>query len=103
MSQNEVDEVKASARLPHLDIDLVHRRSPEGDAELITIHLQAMPSFRAFAQFLEATNPFLFWSRVAEAAWSPWLKLMQGPPLISSRPAADAPEDQAPDNGVTPP
>jgi hypothetical protein len=51
---------KATARLPGLNIEIVHRRSPSGDAEQISIHLQAMPSFEAFGRFLEDANPFLF-------------------------------------------
>ena len=73
MPQGYFDETKATARLPNLDIEIVHSRSPEGDAERITISLQAAPSFEAFGRFLEATNPFLFWMRFAQTAWAPWL------------------------------
>jgi hypothetical protein len=73
MAQGFFDETKATARLPNLDIEIVHGRSPAGDAERITISLQAAPSFEAFGRFLEATNPFLFWMRFAQTAWTPWL------------------------------
>jgi hypothetical protein len=73
MPQGFFDETKATARLRDLDIEIVHSRSPAGDAERITISLQAAPSFEAFGRFLEATNPFLFWMRFAETAWTPWL------------------------------
>lgn len=73
MPQGFFDETKASARLPNLDIEITHSRSPAGDAERITISLQAAPSFAAFGRFLEATNPFLFWMRCAQTAWTPWL------------------------------
>jgi hypothetical protein len=73
MPQGFFDETKAAARLPNLDIEIVHSRSPAGDAERITISLQAAPSFEAFGRFLEATNPFLFWMRFAQTAWTPWL------------------------------
>ncbi|HEX3495463.1 MAG TPA: hypothetical protein VHT48_08865 [Methylocella sp.] len=73
MPQGFFDETKATARLPNLDIEIVHGRSPAGDAERITISLQAAPSFAAFGRFLDATNPFLFWMRFAQTAWSPWL------------------------------
>jgi hypothetical protein len=63
MPQGFFDETKATARLPNLDIEIVRSRSPAGDAERITISLQAAPSFPAFGRFLEATNPFLFWMR----------------------------------------
>ena len=77
MQSSDLDETRASARLPHLDIDIVHRRSPEGDAEQILISLQAMPSLEAFGQFLETGNPFAFWTRLAETAWEQWLQAMQ--------------------------
>jgi hypothetical protein len=73
MPQGLFDETKATARLPNLDIEIVRSRSPARDAERITISLQAAPSFAAFGHFLEATNPFLFWMRFAQTAWTPWL------------------------------
>jgi hypothetical protein len=73
MPQGFFDETKATARLPNLDIEIVRSRSPAGDAERMTISLQAVPSFDAFGCFLEATNPFLFWMRFAQTAWTPWL------------------------------
>ena len=73
MPQGFIDETKATARLPNLDIEIVRSRSPAADAESITISLQAAPSFEAFGRFLEATNPFLFWMRFAQTAWTPWL------------------------------
>ena len=45
----------------------------EGDAERLSISLQAIPSFEAFGRYLESANPFLFWMRVAQTAWAPWL------------------------------
>jgi hypothetical protein len=73
LPQGYFDETKATARLPNLDIEIVRSRSPTEDAERITIILQAAPSFAAFGRFLEATNPFLFWVRCAQTAWTPWL------------------------------
>ncbi|MGH6835338.1 MAG: hypothetical protein ACREC9_07270 [Methylocella sp.] len=73
MPQGFFDETKATARLPNLDIEIVHGRSADGNAEHISIGLQAVPSFAAFASFLEATNPLLFWMRFAQTAWTPWL------------------------------
>ena len=67
------DATRATAHLPGLDIEIVHRRSPQADAEQISIHLQATPSFEAFGRFLEATSPFLFWAKAAQLMWQPWL------------------------------
>ena len=56
-----------------MDIEIVHRRSPNADAEQISINLQAVPSFEAFQRFLEIANPFAFLVQVAQMAWLPWL------------------------------
>jgi len=45
--QNDSDATKASARLPGLDIDIIHRQSPGGDWEQMSINLRATPSFDA--------------------------------------------------------
>ena len=77
MSDHHTDHnvTRASARLPGLDIEIVHRRSPGADAELISINLQAVPSFEAFGRHLEAVNPFALWLQAAQLAWLPWLGL----------------------------
>jgi hypothetical protein len=54
----EVDATTATAHLPGLGIEIIHRRLPDGDAEQISINLQAAPSFEAFARL----------------AWFPWLR-----------------------------
>ncbi len=59
----------ATARLPGLDIEVVHRRSPDGDREEISINLQAVPSFETFGRFLEAANPFVFWAEATRLTW----------------------------------
>ena len=75
MEQRDFDETRATGRLPHLDIEIVHRRARHEDAEQISISLRATPSLAAFAQFLESTNPMLMWMRMMQLAWSPWLGL----------------------------
>lgn len=62
---------RAIARLPGLDIAIEHRRLD--DAERISIHLQAAPSFAAFSDALGIANPFAFWARSAQFAFLPWL------------------------------
>ena len=85
----EVDATTASAHLPGLDIEIVHRRSPDGDAEQISILLQAVPSFEAFGRYLEAANPFAFWAQAARLAWFPWLAAAHAVMLpLSSAPRA---------------
>jgi hypothetical protein len=62
-------DLRATTRLPGLDLEIVHRRSPEGDREEISINLQAVPSFQAFGRFLEAANPFVFWAEATRLTW----------------------------------
>jgi hypothetical protein len=86
-----MDEIRATARLPHLDVEIVHRRLPEEQAEQLAISLKAIPSFDVFARHLDAralfwpwlaANPLLAWQRLLQAAWEPWL----GRPASASRP-----------------
>ena len=72
-----IGPTRATARLPGLDIEIIHRRSPSGDAEQISINLQAVPSFKAFGRFVESANPFAFWTQLMQVAWLPWLAAAQ--------------------------
>jgi len=86
--QSEVGATRATARLPGLNIEVVHRRSPDGDSEQISINLQAVPSFEAFGRFLEAANPFTFWAQAGRLAWLPWLEAVRAAMLpFSSAPS----------------
>ena len=71
---SEGSATRATARLPGLNIEVVHRQSPAGDAEEISIHLQAVPSFEAFGRFLGEANPFAFWVEATRLAWLPSLE-----------------------------
>ena len=73
MQRNAFDETRATARLPHVDIDMVHRRARDGDAEQMSVSVQAVPSFATFARLVAATNPVAFWTSLARASWTPWL------------------------------
>jgi hypothetical protein len=73
MEEIHFDETRITARLPRLDIEIIHARSTSGDAERLSISVLAVPSFEAFGRYAEAANPFLFWLRVAQTAWAPWL------------------------------
>src|SRR5262249_1042883 len=70
---SDYEETRATARLPNLDIEVVHRRPYDGGAEMLAIPGRAAPAFEAGGRVAEAANPWLFWMRVMEAAWSPWL------------------------------
>ena len=88
-----MDETKITGRLPMVDIEMTRRELPEENAETITLHLRAMPSFEAFAgAMLQPTNspfsplfaawtaptvnPFLPWLQMTQAMWAPWLQAM---------------------------
>ena len=73
MDKSPYDETRATARLPNLDIEILHRRPWEGDEEQLVVMLRAVPSFEAFGRLLEASNPLLVWTRMMEAMWSPWM------------------------------
>jgi hypothetical protein len=59
------DAVTAKAQLPGLEIEIVHRRAPEVDAELMSINVRAVPSFEQFGRYVEAANPFAVWTQAA--------------------------------------
>jgi hypothetical protein len=86
-----MDETKAVAHLPALDIEIHHRRAPEEAAEYLSISLRATPSFRAMADHLDAHavqffNPLTFWLTAFQAAqkfWAPFLpvrRFLPAPP-----------------------
>ena len=57
MEMSEYDETRATARLPNLDIEILHRRPWEGNEEQLVVMLRAVPSFEAVGRWLEASNP----------------------------------------------
>src|SRR5215212_8590759 len=73
MVESAYDETRARARLPNLDIEILHRRPWEGNEEQLVVMLRAVPAFEAFGRLLEVSNPLLVWTRMMEAAWSPWV------------------------------
>src|SRR5262249_26877073 len=98
-TNRDVDTTTASARLPGLDIDIVHSRSPDGNSEQVSIMLTAVPSFQAFGRALEAANPFEFWAATMRLAWLPWLEaarcMMQPPSLPAPKSIWKARSDSA--------
>ena len=78
MEMSEYDEIRATVRLPNLNIEILHLRPWEGNEECLMVTLRAVPSFEAFGRLLEASNPLLVWSRMMEAAWSPWVHGLTG-------------------------
>lgn len=64
------DETRAIARLPGIDIAIVHTAAHDGRGESVTVVLQKtpMPAMTAF-------DPIQFWVQATQAAWAPWLAL----------------------------
>jgi hypothetical protein len=80
----EDNTTRATARLPGLDIEIIHRRSLNDEAGQISINLRAMPSFEAFGRFLETANPFSLWAQAVQMAWLPWLNAARSVTLARS-------------------
>jgi len=66
------DTTRATAKLPGLEIEIVHRRPRDTEAEALSITLHAVPSFEAFGRYFEAANPLVFWAQAMQMAWLPW-------------------------------
>lgn len=77
MHSSQPEEMRAVARLPGIDIDILHRKSDDIVGEEMLIRVRAMPSFDAALGAFEMANPFLMWSRMVQAAWEPWLNLVR--------------------------
>lgn len=78
--EQPADETRAVAKLPNLDIEILHRKRPEEGAEYMSITLRATPSFRAMDDYLTAMGgPMLAmlsplsWLGMAQAFWQPFL------------------------------
>ena len=86
--ESEIDITKATAHLPGLDIDIVHRQSPNGDWEQMSINLRATPSFEALGRSFEVIDPFTLWMQAGRLMWLPWLLTAQTMMLPDGRPRA---------------
>ncbi len=98
--ESEIDATRASARLPGLDIDIIHLQSPNGDWEQMSINLRATPSFEALGRLFEAADPFALWVQATRLMWMPWLLTAQTMLLPAGRPrtlpSAVQPQQEAP-------
>jgi len=99
--QSEIEITRASAHLPGLDIDVIHRQSPTGDWEQVSINLRAIPSFESFGRSFEMADPFTLWTQAARLMWMPWLVAAQTMGLPDGRPRA-LPGAVSSQQGMTP-
>ncbi len=89
------ETTRGIAKLPSMDVELVHDRSEDGSAERMAIRITGRPDLHSAAKFVEpelmtaalSMNPFLAWPmRMAQQFWAPWfalnpaLKAMLPPP-----------------------
>ena len=68
----EHDVTRATARLPGLEIEILHRWLPGGEGEQMSINLRALPSFEAFGRAVESANPLTLWAQAVQMVWLPW-------------------------------
>ena len=93
---NAMDETKATAHLPNLDIEIRHRVMPDEGAEYVTVSLRAAPSFDAVGNYLEACAPFLlgpmiFWLPAFQAAQAFWAPFLPPPRYLPAPPERSEP------------
>jgi hypothetical protein len=78
-----MDRTSLTAHLPTVDVEIVRHELPKGNGEAITIHITAVPSFEAAAQWLMQASLFpvmpaiSLWSQ-AMRMWQPWLPALPG-------------------------
>ncbi len=86
MASGDPDETRAFARLPGLDIAVLHRGARGGDGEQVMIAMRAVPSFRALGRPMGAADPLLLWMGLTQAVWASWLGYLAAaatPPWIT--------------------
>ena len=86
MVGGDPDETRAFARLPGLDIAVLHRDARGEDGEQVFIALKASPSFGALARPMGAADPFLLWMRLMQLGWASWVSCLAAastPPWIA--------------------
>jgi hypothetical protein len=99
--EKRIDETRAVARLPTLDIEIAHRRLPDESAEHLSITLRATPDFRAVAQFLDMGAPFFLPAMMMSSPWAQWLRMAWAPWLAAAGMLTDA--SDAADRRLPPP
>ena len=84
--EREIETTKATARLPGLDIEIIHRQSPNTEWEQVSINVRATPSFEMVGRSFEVADPFTFWMQAVSLMWTPWMLTAQTMMLPNRRP-----------------
>jgi hypothetical protein len=87
-AESEIETTKATAHLPGLDVDIIHRQSSNGDWEQVAIKLSTTSPFEAFGRSFEIADPFTLWAEAARLIWMPWLLAARTMTLPDGRPRA---------------
>jgi hypothetical protein len=77
------EETRAIARLPGLDIAILHVAARPGQGERVTVTLEATP-----LPALPGADPLALWMQMVQTAWTPWLALtsaLWGLPRLPNR------------------
>ena len=85
MSSGDPNETRAYARLPGLDIAVLHR-GVHGGGEEVVVAFRTAPSLAALGRPLGAADPMLLWMGLAQMAWASWLGCLAAastPPWIA--------------------
>ncbi|MBV1798670.1 hypothetical protein [Siccirubricoccus sp. G192] len=84
MASGERNETRAFARLPNLDIAIIHRGAQDHEGEQIMIAFRAAPSLEPLGRLIGPADPLLFWMRLSQMAWNSWLGCLAAatPPWI---------------------
>lgn len=72
MAIGNPEETRAFARLPGLDVAVLHRAA-RGGGEEVVVAVRTAPSFAAIGRPAGFADPFLLWMGLAQAAWVSWL------------------------------
>lgn len=104
-----MDETKLTADLPTMSVEIVHRATPDGRGEAVTIQLNATPDFRSalpliagmaqlplmLAQSSSNISPLAWWNQAAQSMMAPWMALARTNPFLAllTDPGHPAPKD----------
>jgi len=69
--ESKIEVTKASAHLPGLDIEIIHRQSPNDEWEQAS-YGHRRPS-KCPGRSFEVADPFTLWVQAASLMWMPWM------------------------------
>lgn len=79
-----MDETRAVANLPNLEIEIRHRKDPEEQAEYLSVTLKATPDLDAAAAWFDPMRLIQAWR-----AFNPWLAAWPMPWRLALPPRED--------------